>query len=47
MAGSPALNMLSGTEVMSVCRLTSSFKMSDAEHATEEMYSLSRRLVLK
>ena len=38
------LEMSSGPEAMSVHRLTSSFKMSDAEHATEEIHSLSGRV---
>ena len=38
------LEMSSGPEVMSVHRFTSSFKVSDAEHATEEMHSLSGRV---
>ena len=32
-----------GPEAMSVCQLTSLFKMCDAEHATEEMNLLPRR----
>ena len=37
------LELLSGLEAMSVRWLTSSIKMSDTEHATEEMNSLSGR----
>ena len=36
------LEMQFGSEMIFVHRLTSSFKMSDAEHATDEMHSLSR-----
>ena len=37
------LEIPSGPEAMSMLKFTSSFKMSDAEHATEEMNSFSGR----